>query len=376
MITEMQLTNFKAHKNTKLALGSLTVLVGVNGMGKSSTIQALLLLRQSYLSNESFNNGLIVNGDLIQIGKVGNLFNIEANEVDLLNISLKKGNKNFKWSIKYEDTSKDFVLFNRKPAKVSEIPLFNEKFQYISSHRIAPTEKHVKNDLFVELKKQISQTKGQGELAAHFLSHNRNQEIPIELRHPNFKENPFLSDQVNAWMGEISPNINIIIRNDEIGNVITLRFRFEQENLNTYTPEFIPENVGYGISQVLPVIVAVLSAQQGSLILLENPELHLHPNGQAKLVELLAKAAQYGIQIIAETHSDHIINGILVQCKRFRTEGHGINREHVKIYYFDRSEKGHYVEAKEVFILENEKITNAPKGFFDQMRKDYRELLK
>lgn len=77
MITEIQLANFKAHQNTKLALGNLTFLVGVNGMGKSSIIQALLLLRQSYLSNESFNNGLIANGDLIQIGKISNLFNIE-----------------------------------------------------------------------------------------------------------------------------------------------------------------------------------------------------------------------------------------------------------------------------------------------------------
>lgn len=176
-------------------------------------------------------------------------------------------------------------------------------------------------------------------------------------------------------MSEISPNINIIIREDDISNVITLRFRFEQENFNAYTPEFIPENVGYGVSQVLPILVAILSAQQNSLILLENPELHLHPNGQAKLVELLAKAAQYGIQIIAETHSDHIINGTLVQCKRFRTEGQGINRENVRIYYFDRSEKGHYVEAEEIVISEGENIFNPPVGFFDQISKDQSELL-
>ena len=73
-----------------------------------------------------------------------------------------------------------------------------------------------------------------------------------------------------------------------------------------------PTNVGFGISYTLPVVTAVLAAHPGDLILLESPEAHLHPRGQVKLAELLCRAAAAGIQVVVESHSDHIMNGIRV----------------------------------------------------------------
>ena len=70
-------------------------------------------------------------------------------------------------------------------------------------------------------------------------------------------------------------------------------------------------------------------------MLIENPEAHIHPYGISKLAELICIAAEAGIQIIIESHSDHIINGILVQSKRFETSKgeKGINKENLKIIH-------------------------------------------
>jgi predicted ATPase len=71
-----------------------------------------------------------------------------------------------------------------------------------------------------------------------------------------------------------------------------------------------------------------------------------------------------------ETHSDHIINGSLVALKQGKIE-----REHIKIYHFNRDESQHAATANEVEILENGRIRKAPAGFFDQIGKDLRILM-
>jgi len=126
----------------------------------------------------------------------------------------------------------------------------------------------------------------------------------------------------------------------------------------------------------LPIIVAILSAEPGSLILIENPEAHLHPYAIAKLTELISLAAQAGIQIIIETHSDHIINGILVQCKRFEKENIGINSNLVKFYYLNMNENTHSTQTTEVEIVSGGRLKNQPDGFFDQFNKDLKTLMR
>lgn len=117
------------------------------------------------------------------------------------------------------------------------------------------------------------------------------------------------------------------------------------------TQEFTAKNVGFGLSYALPIIVAILSAQKDALLLIENPEAHLHPYGQAKLTELMCLAAQAGIQIIIETHSDHIINGALVACKQEK-----INKENIGIYQFNRDEEQHCAKATQIEVLEGGRI--------------------
>ncbi|MCC7493774.1 MAG: AAA family ATPase [Fimbriimonadaceae bacterium] len=81
-------------------------------------------------------------------------------------------------------------------------------------------------------------------------------------------------------------------------------------------------DVGFGVSQVLPVVVALLAAEPGQTVYLEQPELHLHPRAQVALASLLVDAANRGVRVIAETHSDLLLTGLLtaVAAGRLATE--------------------------------------------------------
>ena len=77
-----------------------------------------------------------------------------------------------------------------------------------------------------------------------------------------------------------------------------------------------PIHTGFGLTQVLPLLVAALSARLEDLLLVENPEVHLHPSGQAAMGEFLAEVAAAGVQVLAETHSDHVLNGVRRAVKK------------------------------------------------------------
>lgn len=172
---------------------------------------------------------------------------------------------------------------------------------------------------------------------------------------------------------EISPNVNIVVSPSD--KSYSLKYSYNKPGDITSTEEFNAENVGFGLSYALPIIVALLSAKKGGVILLENPEAHLHPKGQSKLAELIALAAQNGIQIFLETHSDHIINGILIASKKFEEIRKGIDKKYISIYHFERDDKTHSSLGIRINVLEGGKIDHQPEGFFDQIDNDLKFIL-
>jgi predicted ATPase len=125
-------------------------------------------------------------------------------------------------------------------------------------------------------------------------------------------------------------------------------------------------------------VTALLSSQPGSLLLLENPEAHLHPQGQVKMGELMARAANAGVQIICETHSDHILNGIRLASKGV-PETAKIDPANVALHFFQRSKE--VINKPSVEILtpeldEEGRLDFWPEGFFDEWGKSLDKLLK
>ena len=94
-------------------------------------------------------------------------------------------------------------------------------------------------------------------------------------------------------------------------------------------------DVGFGVSQVLPVVVALIAADPGQLVYLEQPELHLHPRAQVALARVLADAAKRGVRVVAETHSSLLLLGV----QTLIAEG-DLSPELVKLHWFTRREDG------------------------------------
>ena len=173
--------------------------------------------------------------------------------------------------------------------------------------------------------------------------------------------NKTLINQINLWMGEISPNVNV--RTTSISSdYVLLEYVFKQPNFGS-TNKYKPENVGFGISYALPVVVALLAAKPGELIIIENPESHIHPRGQAELGKLIAKVAMNDVQVIIETHSDHILNGIRVAVKEEE-----ISKDKVVLFYFEKiiDADEQYSKITEVHIDQKGELSSYPINMLDE----------
>ena len=211
---------------------------------------------------------------------------------------------------------------------------------------------------------------GQCEYAVHFLEQYKNTNIPIKelaiIEDDDITPDYRLTVQVERWLRLVSPNIKINI--EPAGEDFKLKYKFSREE-NTITEDITALNTGFGITYVLPILIAVLSANKDAIVLIENPEAHLHPKGQAVLMELISKAVACGVQIVMESHSDHIINGSLVAVNK-----KWINPDLLSIYYFEREEHEHIAFSHQLQISETGRITRPPKGFFDQIDIDLKTL--
>ena len=139
----------------------------------------------------------------------------------------------------------------------------------------------------------------------------------------------------------------------EFGHELTVRVPHARETRNL-------THVGVGVSQVLPILVAGLLADHDTILVFEQPELHLHPKVQALLADFFLSLSIMGKQCIVETHSEHIINRLGL---REATSVDPLMRP-AKIYFVERDEEGS--SFREVVVNEYGAIANWPSGFFDQ----------
>ena len=117
-------------------------------------------------------------------------------------------------------------------------------------------------------------------------------------------------------------------------------------------------DVGYGVSQVLPVITELLRPDAPTQHLIQQPEVHLHPSAQAALGTLFGKIAATGRQLIVETHSDHLIDRVRMDVRDGKTK---LTQGDVRILYFERD--GLDVKIHELWWDENGNIENAPSSY-------------
>ena len=117
-------------------------------------------------------------------------------------------------------------------------------------------------------------------------------------------------------------------------------------------------DVGYGVSQVLPLLVSLIPPDGSPLYLLQQPEVHLHPSAQAALGSLFCTIAASGRQLIVETHSDYIVDRILLDIRDKRTD---LKPEDVSILYFERTDLDVLIHS--IHIDDEGNVLDAPKGY-------------
>lgn len=357
MIKNVQLKNFKCFEEISLETRELNLLTGINGMGKSTIIQALLLLRQTNeRSNPGKENYVLLNGKYTSLGKLKDI-SYWYKKDDEIFLSVEEENQRFE--CRYNDEKNALILENRILHWGSSA-LSGEGFEYISAERLGPRRYY--DDLGEETY-AFSQVGVRGE---HTLSSlyamGSDYKVYENLKHEKEKSD-MLEQQVNAWMSEISPGIKIktipYLDVDMMGLRYAKQSRMGEESSNAV-------NMGFGVSYVLPVIVSLLKAKKGDLLIIENPEAHLHPKGQRQIGELAAKAASNGVQIIMETHSDHVFNGVRLSVKQKKIQPNQVALHYFGVYEEDGIWK-HEKTSPE--LLEDGSLASWPKGLFDEWDK-------
>lgn len=379
MLTKLIISNFKSHLQSEIEMRNLTVLTGVNGCGKTSVIQAFLLLRQTKMKGR-LNDGLDLNTPLCKIG-IGNdalcqyasegkiEFCLHTKSSEILSFRFDADVKALKDSfLKKLEYSKEVNTEN-----IERLSLFNNNFQYISADRWGGVSTFPKETYAAETQRQLSLEGGRGELVAQFLYKFGGDTVTV-IPQTSPEEDMSLMAQVIKWERVVSPNVTLNVEQEKDGNSFSITYGYSTSGEDKPLNNLRAENIGYGISYTLPVIVALLSANPGSLIIIENPEAHLHPAGQSELAKLITLVASKGVQVIIETHSDHIITGVQLACKAYEKDHNaGISRDKVALYYFS-NDSNNRLHIDSINIEETGALEHQPKGFFDQAENDMFQL--
>jgi predicted ATPase len=363
MIQKIEVSNFKCFINQPFNLANLTAFAGINGVGKSTIIQSLLLLRQSFESTllQIQNKVDLFNYSFIDLESAENLCNINAYPKT---VSIKIDTTNsghHEWIIDASKPKEKILPAEYKGnGGFEKDPLFTSRLHYLTSERIGPRKRY-----FRSAERVFNSALGiQGELTAAYIFNalRNNEEIGIaNLKHPSASSTQ-LYENINLWLSEIV-NTSITTRvSEESEESLRLTYNIKGSNGG----EFSAMQVAFGYSYNLPVIVAVLIAKKEEIIIIENPESHFHPSSQSKVGQLLVLAAQNGIQVIVETHSEHVINGFRIQTILRESS---IDSSTI-INFVHRDAALNSVSVKPIGIEDSGDLTKFPQGFFDQLQHD------
>jgi predicted ATPase len=360
MFSELGIKDFKCFRDVRLPLAALTVLSGYNGAGKSSALQPLLLAAQSSRLGpwDSSNNfEMPLNGGLIRLGTVGDVLPAEATDMRfefvtsnasfILHASAKAGERSLTGkSVEGDGAWADLIASL-------------EHLVYLSAVRKGAVEAFPAPD---RPGVDVHDVAMDGRFASYWYHHFADNEVEAAKRCPGEPADTFRK-QVDAWLGCLAPGASANVVAVPAASAYALQFRLSE--IGEWRR---PANVGYGLTYAFPIIVALLAAKPGGVVIIDSPEAHLHPRAQSQMGKMLATFAAAGVQVIVETHSDHVLNGV-----RIAVRDKVIDPGQTSLLFFSGiSDAGHGVTTPR---LDREgRIDEWPEGFFDQSEKDVAHL--
>ena len=298
MIDTVRMCNFKCFEEQSIQLAGINVLAGLNGTGKSTVIQSLLLLRQTGLGKDGRPESLRWRGSLVDPGSFEDALHASSEQNRIVLEAVFQSSDSVRIEVGGTGSGDAEMIDSTGFPGASGASLYRPSLFYLGADQLGPQK---------------------------------------TLPFPDQEHESQLWEQVNAWLGVISPGADVA-------------------------------GFSFGLSYALPVIVALLSARTDDLVMIEHPEAHLHPAGQSRLAELAARAAAAGAQVILETHGDHILDGIRLAVRKSI-----IAPDQTTFHYFRRKDLS--VEIETPAISENGRLDFWPDGFFDQHEKNLAALV-
>jgi len=372
VISRLDLHHFKCFSVLKLPLAPLTLLSGTNASGKSSVLQVLALLHQTIREHE-WSTRLMLNGDAVRLGTAADVIDqVEGRRT--FRVALHDDEGLHEWTFTGDRTEMSMQVASVGAGRDSEkdpeqlrwlLPVSSSRYSlahrlrdltYLTAERLGP------RDLYPLEDPQLAPVVGRaGEHAVSVLQSGKDTHVVPRLAIDDVS--PIRLRQVEARMAGFFPGCELDMETIPKASFVRLGVRTSRD-----TAFHRPGHTGFGLTQVLPIVVAALSVEVDGLLLIENPEVHLHPAGQAKMGEFLAEVASAGVQVVVETHSDHVLNGVRRAIKDER-----LPADDVALHFFrPRLDDAEGVPSQvETPVLDRHgNIDVWPEGFFDQFDKD------
>ena len=432
MLKSLRLVNFKSWKDTgDIKLGPITAFFGTNSSGKTSLLQALLLMKQTIASTNQnitldfgqqdalfvelgsfketiFNhdeslplefhlkwkliNDLVIPFDLNPIkilngneigfktqikknkdGKAiieflnyefdNSYFSLEKDQINNLFYKLKSDIHNFKFkplSLKINTQSVSPIKFYIYPPYLNSVNEYTdfEDFRflgifpfkleelYTQIYYLGPLRDYPKRQYYWTNDSESIDVGIKGERA-----------IQTILTSDQLGRN--LSETVAYWLKKLG-----LIESFKIKSLVDGKNIYEVHvKISKKSAEVLLTDVGFGVSQIIPVITQCYSVPEGSILLIEQPEIHLHPKIQAGLADVFIDAIKTrGIQIILESHSEHLLQRLQRRMAEYDLNENGIDKEKINLYFCESKDGAS--EIKNLILDDYGNITNYPKNFF------------
>lgn len=381
MLSQIKLQNFKCFDSLLLPLAPLTLLTGFNAAGKSTVLQSLLLLAQALRTNNKTPE-LPLNGKLARLGTPGEIVNSGSGEVIF---GIEDEQTGIEWGMQAEDRAKGIamqitkiIIKNKNGKKEYE----NENIQKLVcllpltiSEEVIHSVERLGDTIFLSAIRigtadvfpspddpspAHADVGVQGEYAPWWFQRHLDDDIDESRCNPS-EQARTLRRQFNAWADELFPGAEGNAVTIEKTNLMRLELRIGDTDYRR------PSNIGYGLTYAFPIIVAGLLAKKGQILIIDSPEAHLHPLGQSQIGRFLAHVASAGVQVLIETHSDHVLNGV-----RLAVRDKTIEPAKVAVHFFNQAGQLKDNAARVVSPLIDKlgNLSEWPTGFFDQSEKD------
>jgi len=407
LLTNIQIRNFKSLKKIEIEFGQITILIGLNGSGKSSLMQALGVIKQSLKISQ-----LLFNGDLLNLGDFDDVVSRGENrvslfiggqkEVDFTPFVQNRRLAEYGYEIVYDRNGivtldpeikiGDLLIggrFSRTGGAASskEIKIDQINFQYGttstigSPFRIISASTGPVRDNFEEAQNSLESLFGlfKDELeSVAFVPAERGLDKPQYFLEASSRKDIIDSSGVSLQASHLASTIAYTSEIEEkiseyINRITGIKIRHKlvpdkmvrigtRKNINII-------NEGFGTNQLVHLFTIIESSSPNSLIAIEEPEIHLHPKAQAEMAEVLTGIAQKeNKKLLISTHSEHLLFRFLTKVAQGK-----LDPKKIKIYYFEL-ENG-FTKVTKLDVDEKGELSGGLKGFFETDLEEFSRFL-